>query len=97
MDLDAFKTYKKIEFDAYLASEDVKTLAGLGYFAFRVKPNGLTGSGYLDYHDEGNRKVTLDEWNSFEEDIPSYASSLTEFAFVIPAGQIMYLANITGE
>ncbi len=96
-DLDALKTYEKIKFDVYIPSDNVKTLAGLGYFAFRVKPNDLTASGYLDYHDEGIRKVALDEWNSFEEDVSSFRSSLTEFSFVIPSGQVMYLANIAGE
>ena len=96
-DLDALKTYEKIKFDVYIAGDNAKTLAGLGYFAFRVKPNDLTASGYLDYHDEGSRKVALDEWNSFEEDVSSYVSSMTEFSFVVPSGQAMYLANIAGE
>ena len=96
-DLNALKNYKKIKFDVYIGEENVKTLAGLGYFAFRVKPNDLTGNGYLDYHDEGGRKVNLGQWNSFEEDISNYTSSVTEFSFVIPAGQVMYLANIIGS
>ena len=96
-DLSSLKNYSKIKFDVYIAEENAKTLEGLGYFAFRVKPNDLTGNGYLDYHDSGTRKVKLGEWNSFEEDISSYISSFTEFSIVIPAGQVMYLANITGS
>lgn len=96
-DLSSLKNYKKIKFDVYIDEENAKVLAGLGYFAFRVKPNDLTGNGYIDYHNSGTRNVDLGEWNSFEEDISGYTSSFTEFSIVIPAGQVMYLANITGS
>ena len=97
-DLTSLKNYKKIMFDVYIAEENAKALDGLVYFALRVKPTSLVdNSGFIDYHNSGTRKVKLGEWDSFVEDISSYSSSLEQFAFIIPTGQVMYLANITGS
>ncbi len=45
---------------------------------------------------EENRKLVLDQWLSFTEDVSVY-SGLTEFAIVVPLGETIYLANIVGE
>ena len=90
-------------FSVYLPSPSTAQLSGLGEFAIRVKPDdkeppidGKT-NGYIDYAtDQSNKalKLAFDQWMTFTVDISALGADCTEFAFLIPQGNVVYLKDI---
>lgn len=71
------------------------TLNGLGEFAIRYK--GSSGNGYISFKSAGGDAfpLTKGEWQTFTVKPSDYGTSLTEFAFIIPAGNTVYFTEIT--
>ena len=64
-------------------------------FMIRIKPNNLDaedGNGYIYYTPS---TVKVGEWQTFTVDISGFGEACTEFAFVIPVGQTIWLRDIT--
>ena len=101
------KNKSTFTFTVYVPSTSSVKLGGLGEFAIRTKPNEIEPEGdggnyigYIDYnsnpHDE-DYKIVFDTWQTFIVDISDFGEACTEFAFVIAAGNTIYLRNIVIE
>lgn len=88
-------------FDVYVPSTSTATLGGnCGDFAIRAKPNDLApecGPGYFAFFESNSntaRSFTYDEWTTLTVDISGFGTSCTEFAFVIPTSNVIYVKNM---
>ena len=66
-------------------------LAGYGEFAIRFK---AASNGYVDFN-TGSGTLTTGSWQTYTVDLAPYGGALTEFAFIIPAGNTVYFKDIT--
>lgn len=101
------KNKSKFTFTIYVPADSKEKLGGLGEFAIRIKPNeiepegdGGTYIGYIDYNSSSpveGYKIKFDTWQTFTVDISSFGDQCTEFAFVIAAGNTVYLRDMVVE
>ena len=101
------KNKSKFTFTIYVPADSKEKLGGLGEFAIRIKPNeiepegdGGTYIGYIDYNSSSpveGYKIKFDTWQTFTVDISSFGDKCTEFAFVIAAGNTVYLRDMVVE
>jgi metallophosphoesterase superfamily enzyme len=101
------KNKSTFTFTVYVPSTSKVKLGGLGEFSIRTKPNeiepeGDGGSyiGYIDYNSTPHSpdyKIVFDTWQTFTVDISTFGEKCTEFAFVIAAGNTIYLRDIVIE
>ncbi|MBR3687002.1 MAG: metallophosphoesterase [Clostridia bacterium] len=101
------KNKSTFTFTVYLPETSNQKLGGMGEFAIRVKPNEIEPSkadgqvdGYIDYDSASSLEscqLKYGEWQTFTVDISSLGEDCTEFAFVIPAGNTIYLKDLTIE
>ena len=91
-------------FTIYVPSSSSNRLGGMGEFAIRVKPDAcqslldLYTSGYLDYDSKDTRpelKIVFDQWVTYTIDVSRLGTTCTEWAFLIPIGNVVYLRDIT--
>ena len=103
------KNKSTFTFTVYVPSTSTNKLSGYGEFAIRVKPNDLepegdgqvTGSaGYIDFNSSSELaeyRIEYDTWQTFTVDISGFGESCTEFAFVVPSGNTIYLKDMVIE
>ena len=98
VDVDAVANADVFTFSAFVP-EGSACLDGQGEFSIRIKPNNLTenGSGYVTYRStvtDDRFSIPLGEWKTYTLDISALGNACTEFAFVIPAGNTLYLKDL---
>jgi len=98
VDVDAVANEDVFTFSAFVP-EGSACLDGQGEFSIRIKPNNLTpsGSGYVTYRStatDNSLSIPLGEWKTYTLDISALGDACTEFAFVIPAGNTLYLKDL---
>ncbi len=88
-------------FSVFVPVTSNNALVGFGEFAIRVKPNHLVhigaSVGYIEYNTKETAdsvRLTFGEWITYTVDISSFGNSCTEFAFVIAAGNTIYLKDM---
>jgi hypothetical protein len=104
---DLLKNKSTFTFTVFIPETSDKKLGGLGEFAIRIKPNEIEPSGadgivdgYIDYNSTSSNERCLlkyGEWQTFTVDVSALGENCTEFAFVIPAGNTIYLRDLTIE
>ena len=96
VDVSAIANQDIFTFSAFVP-EGSKKLDGQGEFSVRTKPNDLVGSGYTCFHSAATSEellIPLGEWKTYSMDISHYGEKCTEFSFVIPAGNTLYLKDL---
>jgi len=102
INLELLKGKNTFTFTVFLPEESTARLAGMGEFAIRIKPNDLEPSldgsinGYIKYDSQSSAeqlKIIHGTWQTFTVDI-SNLDGCTEFAFVIPATNVMYIKDV---
>ena len=106
------KNKSTFTFTVYVPAESNVKLGGLGEFAIRTKPNSIEpdgdgtndpnahGGGYIDYNSSQgieDYRIIFDTWQTFTVDISDFGEDCTEFAFVIAAGNTIYLRDMVIE
>ena len=104
---DLLKNKSTFTFTVFIPETSDKKLGGLGEFAIRIKPNEIEPSGadgivdgYIDYNSTSSNErclIKYGEWQTFTVDVSALGENCTEFAFVIPAGNTIYLRDLTIE
>ncbi len=97
------KNQTTFTFEAFVPATSTKKLGGYGEFALRIKANELEPEidskvdGYIDFNSTSKfeeLKIPFDEWKTYTVDISGFEEDCTEFSFVIPTGNIIYLRNL---
>ncbi len=107
VNVDLLKNKSTFTFTVYLPETSTERLGGMGEFAIRVKPNEIEPStidgnvnGYIDYDTESSIedcRLKYGEWQTFTVNVSSLGEDCTEFAFVLPAGNTIYLKDLIIE
>ncbi|MBR1867406.1 MAG: tyrosine-protein phosphatase [Clostridia bacterium] len=91
VDVSKINAGSKITFKMFVPSGSAK-LGGLGEMSIRVK-NPDKYLNFISEEIDGYQYIPLDEWKEYEVDISAYTEA-TRFAFLIPKGNTVYLADI---
>ncbi|MBR2337633.1 MAG: hypothetical protein IKA61_06790 [Clostridia bacterium] len=90
-------------FTVYVPSTSTAKLGGYGEFAIRVKSNDLEPNidgrtdGHINYNSSSSideLKLVYDQWATYTVDVSSLDSNCTEWAFVVAAGNVIYLRDV---
>jgi hypothetical protein len=86
------------------AERPANKLSSYGEFAIRVKPNnneppidGNQSNGHIQYNSSSENddlKIIFNEWQTFTVDISQMPEECTEFSFIIPKGNMVYLKDL---
>ena len=94
-------------FTIYVPSTSTALLGGYGEFAIRVKPNekeptiDSSVEGYIKFMTKANKadvlpqlEIVYDQWKTYTIDISGLGSACTEWAFLLPVGNVVYLRDV---
>ena len=73
-------------------------LDGMGEFAIRTKSS--SSNGYISYNSSnanGQTAIPIGEWKTYTLNISSYSTNCTEFSFIVPAGNTLYIKDLAFE
>ena len=97
-----------LSFTIYVPSSSTANLAGMGAFAIRIKPDdevtatlpnvtNASGKYYIIYKTTYSDPVKLeyDVWKTYTIDISNIAATCTEFSFLVAAGNVVWLRDVT--
>ena len=93
-----------LTFSVLLPSASKAKLSGRGEFSLRIKPNEAEPpvdgrkNGYIDYATDSltqSRKLRYNTWQTFTIDLSELGEDCTEFAFLIPEGNVLYIKDVT--